>query len=817
MGLSKRWRIDIEGTVQGVGFRPFIWRLASRLGISGLVFNHSDGVTVEAEGDIELLSAFFSRIQKELPPLAHINKIASAEIALKNDFGFKIAQSTHRGFGSTAISPDIAPCQDCLRETTDPANRRFGYAFTNCTNCGPRYSIIEKLPYDRPSTTMKAFEMCPDCEHEYKSPSNRRFHAQPNACDECGPTLKFEGSNKQPGISNNRPSAVLPSIGTACDVLQVRLGRPLSGCLASERFLEIPEIKVFGDAQPIERAIEAIADDKIVAIKGIGGYHLACNAQSDTAVTRLRERKDRDEKPFAIMVGDIEIAKSICEISPDEQKLLASPQRPIVLLRKKTGAAISKFVAPKNKNLGVMLPSTPLHHLLFKDAPATSSSCRLTMLVMTSGNLSDEPIAFTDDEALHKLSNIADCFLTHNRTIHVRIDDSITRIMDEKPLVLRRARGYAPAPIRLPFEMPQIIAIGADLKNAICLAREHNAFLSQHLGDLENIEAQKSLEAVANHLCKILNVAPKAVVCDLHPDYFSTRLARTLAAPDKTIITVAHHHAHIASCMAENGLANKPVIGIALDGTGFGMDETAWGGEILVADYEGFKRAAHFRQVKMPGGDTASKEPWRMALSYLDDACIASYDRIFEGTTRENIRFVSGMLQKNINCPRTSSCGRLFDAVASIIGVKQINRFEGQAAMMLEQIANESERGRYPFELHKNPEKIEIDFSKTIEAIWHETGKGLASGISSMRFHNTIIEALASACTVIADSRFSIRDFGVCLSGGCFQNAILAHGLKKRLVDEGFKVYTHSLVPPNDGGVALGQVAVAAHRILKGR
>ncbi|MBT3182400.1 MAG: carbamoyltransferase HypF [Deltaproteobacteria bacterium] len=762
MGFSSRWRIDIDGTVQGVGFRPFIYKLATEIGLGGHVFNHSEGVTIEAEGPEERLNSFLDRVQNELPPLAHIQRIDSTVINTTDETDFKIIESENTGSSTTLISPDIAPCDDCTRELMDTGDRRYAYPFINCTNCGPRYSIIQHLPYDRPMTTMKEFELCEDCKHEYTDPSNRRFHAQPNACERCGPQVKF--------IRSDNSTSQSPD-------------------------------------DPVKQALRSMDDGKIIAVKGLGGYHLACDATNDESVTRLRARKDRDEKPFAIMVGNIQTVNTLCDISDEEERLLISPQRPIVLLHRKEGSKISEMIAPGNSHLGVMLPSTPLHHLLFKSGAGR-------VLVMTSGNISNEPIAFIDDQAFRKLKDIADAFLIHDRNIHIRVDDSITRLMDGKPLMLRRARGYTPTPIRLSFEMPQLFAVGADLKNTICFTKGHNAFLSQHLGDMENLDSHDSLEMVADHLMHILNIKPEIVTCDMHPDYFSTRFANKIATNHRSPITeVQHHHAHIASCMAENDLPNEKVIGIALDGTGFGTDGTIWGGEVLMADYETFERAAHFGQIPMPGGNVAAKECWRMALAYLQtaDSRVRTIQH-FKKIGDEKIKFVQQMIEKDINCPMTSSCGRLFDAVAALTGLRMKNSFEGQAAMELEQIADESEHGVYPFTIDETCNgALRINFSPMIAAISEGVQAGTELGVISMRFHNTIVGALFDICTKI-DKGNAIHDRRrVCLSGGCFQNAILMTKLKKLLVDKGFTVYTHSLVPPGDGGVALGQAAIAAH------
>lgn len=824
--------ISIKGTVQGVGFRPFIYRTAVGMGLAGHVLNTGDGVLIEAEGREENLQSFIERIKSDHPPLARVQEMSIDPISPRSTIGFSIAESKASLQADTQISPDIAPCNECIAEFLDPKDRRHLYPFINCTNCGPRYTIIESLPYDRAKTTMKEFTMCDECAAEYKNPADRRFHAQPDACAECGPRLEF-----------HRWSLACPE-----------QSRRVAG----------------RSSDPLADTIAAIENGGIVAIKGVGGFHLACDATNTEAVTKLRSRKKRDEKPFAIMVGDIETARKLCYISEIEEELLESPQRPIVILKKRDNPPISDAVAPGNRNLGLMLPSSPLHYLLFehplllckeglgevdhKDLPhpvpplTKGRGCESRVphpasrvFVMTSGNISDEPIAYENDEAVKRLSGIADAFLLHNRDIRRRVDDSIARMISGSPIIIRRARGYVPTPLRLAFKMPRVLALGADLKGAICLTKGHNAFLSQHLGDLENELAHCAFEDAIEHMKRILDIRPEIIACDMHPDYFSTRYAYSrvtghpstlLGAGGSRIAVIQHHHAHIASCMAENDLPNEEVIGIALDGMGYGTDGTIWGGEILIADYKGFKRAAHFRPVPMPGGDAAAKEPWRMAVSYLSRVTRhASRENLnstfFRNIDNKSIQLVEQMVEKGFNCPMTSSCGRLFDAVAAIIGLRTVNTFEGQAAIELEQIVDENEDGCYEFGTRDpRPETrnydsktlLEIDFGPTFVAIVEEVSQEIAHSTISARFHNTLVEALARTCLTIqfhkslSVSRVSGPGSRICLSGGCFQNALLTTRLKKRLEDEGFKVYTHSLVPPNDGGIALGQAVVATHK-----
>ncbi len=761
MRNSRQWQLLVEGTVQGVGFRPFVARTAAQLGLAGEVCNTPHGVTIALEGSDEALAAFRRALESDPPPLARIQRIDCREESPTGLTGFQIRSSRGAG-GGTLISPDIAPCAECLAELDDTDDRRHDYPFINCTNCGPRYSIIAGVPYDRPKTTMRAFMLCPACRTEYEDALDRRFHAQPNACAECGPKLEFvASSSREIGVSGN----------------------------------------------PLDDALSTLAEGRIVAIKGVGGYHLACDANDEAAVAELRRRKQRDEKPLAVMVGDLDAARALCHLSEAEARLLASPQRPIVLAHRRADAPIAAGVAPGNRNLGIMLPSSPLHHLLFSGSRVTGHGSRA--LVMTSGNISDEPIAYEDDEAFDRLKNIADAFLTHDRGIHVRIDDSIVREMDGAPLILRRARGFVPEPIHLSFELPPLFAAGADMKGALCVAAGRNAILSQHLGDLEHAAAARSLEETTQHLLTLFDVTPEIIACDLHPDYTSTRFAhlfsKRITNHESRITAVQHHHAHIASCMAENDLPNEPVIGIALDGTGLGIDGTIWGGELLVADYAGFTRAAHLAPVPMPGGDKAAREPWRMALAYAGETAADCFD----GIPREQRDLVLQMLEKGINCPTTSSCGRLFDAVAALVGLRTVNAFEGQAAMEFEQICDEACDEAYGYAI----ENAQIHFAPMIEQIITDISSNTPQSIIAARFHNTLIEALTESCQRIRDgSRITNHESRVCFSGGCFQNARLAAGLEKKLEDQGFAVYTHALVPPNDGGIALGQAVVAAHR-----
>lgn len=758
MNNLERRKIIVNGTVQGVGFRPFIFRLASELKISGHIQNTKDGVEIEAESTSKNLTQFIGRISEEAPPLARIQEISANEIQTTGEKMFSILSSIAGSIAQSFPPPDIAPCADCMSELRDPTDRRYRYPFINCTNCGPRYSIINGLPYDRPTTTMHEFPLCPECEIEYRDSMNRRFHAQPVACDICGPEL----------------------------------------------WLEIKDGERIPGSRSIDRCVDLLNRGMIVAIKGIGGFHLACDATSDEAVLKLRQRKLRDEKPFAIMVGSIESARLVCEISSIEERLLLSPERPIVILRAVESSPISKHIAPNNRNIGLMLPSSPLHNLLFDEE---------RFLVMTSANISDEPIIFKNDEARKKLGAIADAILMHEREIVTRIDDSIARAIGDRPLIIRRARGYTPSPIRLQFEMPPILATGADLKGAICVTKGRNAILSQHLGDLEHEEASISFEDAIDHMTSLFDIKPQIIAHDMHPDYFSSRFATSNSIHAKSRIAIQHHHAHLASCMAENDLPNERVLGIILDGSGYGLDSTVWGGEILVANYEQFERAARFLPITMPGGDAASREPWRMAISQLH-ACGFDIDTIAKALpkiSKEKIDALIQIIERKINSPLTSSCGRIFDGIAAITGIRMINRFEGQAAMELEQCCDTtSAHSPYGYTIDKSNGLLEIDLSHMITTIASDVQSKLQIGSIGARFHSTIISALVDA-TILAIANTGLKMNSVVLSGGCFQNEILTIGLRKRLEESGFKVYTHSLVPANDGGIALGQAAIAAH------
>ncbi len=738
--------------MQGVGFRPFVYRIAQAHGIGGWVLNDARGVLIEAEGEDSSLQAFLETLRSDLPPLAVISRLEVVGIAPRGEREFVIRQSSGRGERSAQISPDTNVCPDCLEELFDPADRRFRYPFINCTNCGPRYTIVTGIPYDRPKTTMAAFPMCPACRTEYEDPGSRRFHAQPVACPECGPRLTL------------------------------RDGRG--------------EVVETGD--PLRAAVDLLRAGQIVAVKGLGGYHLAADAGNDEAVRELRRRKVRDEKPFALMARAAGAVAPFAEADETELRLLRGVERPIVLLRQKEGHPLSAGIAPRNRYFGVMLPYTPLHYLLLEEGFAA--------LVMTSGNRSDEPIAFRDGEAAERLEGIADAYLTHDREIHIRTDDSIARVMAGRPLLLRRARGYVPRGVTLPRVQRPVLALGADLKNTICLSREDRAFLSQHVGDLQNAEVHRSFAKTIDHLRSILEIEPEVVAHDLHPDYHSTRHAETLG--ELPHVAVQHHHAHLASCLAENGVRGE-AIGVIFDGLGYGADGHIWGGEFLVGGFAGYRRAGHFAYVPMPGGDAATREPLRMALSYLFHAFGENLPDLplLNRVPKQELGLYRQMIARGINSPLTSSCGRLFDAVAALVGLRDRVSYEGQAALELEMaIDGQGEDGSYPFEIEPEGEMLVFNPATVIRAVVADIRDGKGAGMISARFHNTLALVVREVCQGI---RQETGLDGVALSGGVFQNCTLTERVVSLLEGEGFRVFTHSLVPPNDGGLALGQAAVA--------
>ncbi|HBG04749.1 MAG: carbamoyltransferase HypF [Geobacteraceae bacterium GWC2_58_44] len=756
MRYIARIRVEIEGIVQGVGFRPFIFRLAGRHGVSGWVRNSAGGVLLEAEGTAADLAAFSLEMEREVPPLAVIASIRKREIPPTGENGFLILPSAG-GENQIQIAPDGDVCAECLGELFDPGNRRYLYPFINCTNCGPRYSIITGIPYDRPLTTMAGFALCDACRAEYENPADRRFHAQPNACPVCGPRLALT----EPG------------------------GREIDG-------------------DPVAMAVSLLREGRILAVKGTGGYHLALDPCNDGALREIRRRKRREEKPFALMAPSLaEVERHAC-CGDLERRLLCGPERPIVILPKRDGSPVSPLVAPGNGYLGMMLPATPLQQLLLRG--------NFSALVMTSGNLSGEPILYRDREAFQRLAGIADFFLTHDRAIEVCSDDSVIRVFQGNPLFLRRSRGYVPRSIPLPAPQQSVLAVGGELKSAVCLTSGERAFLSQHIGDLKNSATQRSLEETVAHLAQILDIQPVAVAHDLHPDYLSTGFAGEIEGVPR--IAVQHHHAHLASCMAENRLEGE-VIGVIFDGAGFGLDGKIWGGEFLLGGYRAFERRGHFRYVPMPGGDAAAREPLRMAIAYLYDLCGEElFDlplpSLSEVPDLERKLFLK-MLSRRINTPLTSSCGRLFDAVAALIGVRSRNSYEGQAAIELEGVAQRGESPwNYPFGIAAEEGRLVADFRPMIAALVRDIAAGEAASVMARRFHDAVAAVTAEVCDRI---RLESGVERVVLSGGVFQNKMLAERVHDLMTARGFQVFTHRLVPPNDGGLALGQAVIAGHAL----
>jgi hydrogenase maturation protein HypF len=777
-----RQRLHVTGIVQGVGFRPFVYSLASQLDLAGWVSNTSSGVIIEVEGESQSLDQFQSKLITQAPPLAHIEKVEAQELPPDGFTHFEIRASQVEPGAFQPISPDIATCDDCLREMNDPRDRRYRYPFTNCTNCGPRFTIIKDIPYDRPETTMAAFPMCPDCAREYHDPLDRRFHAQPVACPDCGPQVWLVLSHSQTSDREVKLAVERPEPGP-----DGRLMYPLG-------------------EDAIHITLELLSQGKIVGIKGLGGFHLACDATNPQAVADLRSRKGRREKPFALMMADEEQVASYCRLSPRERELLLSRERPIVLLWRKEGAApaIVEAVAPNQDILGVMLPYTPLHHLLFPPG-------RANPLVMTSGNFSEEPIATTNHEALTRLAPLADAFLVHDRDIHIRTDDSVVRIYQGQELPVRRSRGYAPYPVHLPVETPQVLAVGAELKNTFCLTRENYAFMSQHIGDMENYETLCSFEDGVAHFEKLFRVEPQFIAYDLHPDYMATRYALERADKESLpAIGVQHHHAHIAACLADNGYDGaEPVIGVSFDGTGYGPDGAVWGGEFLIADYTKYTRPFHLDYLPLPGGDAATRVPARTALAYLLHSGIEDMESLPPTIylSPQERAIVEKQYRTGLNSPLTSSMGRLFDAVASLVGVRQAVNYEAQAAIELEAIADPEERGAYSFQILAG----RISAAPVIQSIITDYRTGLPADKIAARFHNGVAAMIRSVCLQMR------RDGGleqVALSGGVFQNVILLQRTTELLADSGFTILIHHQVPPNDGGLALGQALIAGRQSI---
>ncbi len=802
--VSERVRtlVRVEGIVQGVGFRPFVYALATGLGLAGLVGNDVDGVFAEVEGAPEMVAEFVTALRREAPPLASIERIATSALRPEGGTAFRIVPSEAGGLRRTLISADTATCDDCLAELADPADRRFGYPFINCTNCGPRFTIVRAIPYDRALTTMAGFAMCPLCDAEYHDPASRRFHAQPTCCPGCGPRL-----------------ALTDKTGGALSVM------------------------------PIDGSADLIRRGEVLAVKGLGGYHLAADAASEPAAAALRARKHREDKPFAVMVADLAAARRLCEVDDEAERLLAGRRRPIVVLPRREGASVGASVAPSvapgNRHLGIMLPYTPLHHLLLA---ATGRP-----IVLTSGNVSDEPIVYADDEALTRLAGIAGGFLTHDRPIHVRTDDSVTRTFRGREMLIRRARGYAPEPLAVRTGFPrQVLACGAQLKSTFCLARGGHAFVSQHIGDLEDAATLRSFTESIEHFCRLFDIEPTVIAHDLHPDYLSTRYAMERAGGGRRadgldglealdgldLVGVQHHHAHIASCLADND-ATGPVIGVAFDGTGYGTDGTIWGGEFLIADLAGFERAGHLAPVPMPGGAAAIRQPWRMAAAYLDAAGLPgppglrglpglhglrggpagvpgpsglpagpADGRSVRERNEQHWDAVVAMARRGINAPLTSSAGRLFDAVAALLGVRDQVNYEGQAAIELEQLADPAESGGYPAAVGRG-EVLVAAGNDLIGAVAADLAAGVDRGVIAARFHNGVAGLILRCCQELRD-RSGLS--AVALSGGVFQNLLLLHAVTGLLEADGFTVLRHSRVPCNDGGISLGQAVVAAAR-----
>ncbi len=763
MSSRQRRLIWLTGVVQGVGFRPFVYRLADEWGVAGWVRNTSAGVEIDAEAEAAALSGFIAALQTQAPPLARIESLREEAAAPVGYGRFEIRASAAQEGRYQLISPDIATCPDCLRELLDPADRRYRYPFTNCTNCGPRFTIITDIPYDRPSTTMREFAMCPACQREYDDPLDRRFHAQPNACPVCGPRL----------------------------TLVDRAGAPVSADLGMDH---------------IAIAAQALQEGRILALKGLGGFHLACDATNPAAVVELRRRKQRPHKPLAVMMATLEDIRAHCEVSAEAEALLTSPQCPIVLIPWRPDSTVCLETAPGQRDLGVMLPYTPLHHLLLRDVGRP--------LVMTSGNRSEEPIAQTNEEALERLGHLADLFLLHNRDIYTRYDDSVWFVPASGPQPIRRSRGYAPYPVRLPGPMPSVLACGPELKNTFCLTRDSHAFLSQHIGDMENAETLEYYERTIALYKRHFRMEPERLACDLHPDYLATRYARRLAGETGLpLVEVQHHHAHIAACLAENGHAFDagPVLGVALDGTGYGADGRIWGGEFLVADYASYRRLGQLEYLPLPGGEAAIRKPYRLALAY-GYALTGAWPEVpaLAGVPVAERRLLERQLERGLNTPLTSSCGRLFDAVAALCGVRGEVSYEAQAAMELEALALARPRAGetplpYPFAIEPGEPRV----IRLAEA-WRATVADLRQGVDvakiSWRWHRTAAEMVLAMCRALREETGLAT---VALSGGCFQNRLLVALLLPRLVEEGFRVLAHHQVPCNDGGVSLGQAAAA--------
>lgn len=766
----KGLELRILGTVQGVGFRPFVYNLAAQLGISGTVSNTSAGVFVRAAADADPLARFATLLKEEAPPLAHITSIDTHPLDASeiDHLDFRILASDSASSATTAIPPDIALCDDCLQELLDPADRRYRYPFINCTNCGPRFTIVDTIPYDRPKTSMKVFPMCNDCQEEYDNPANRRFHAQPNACPHCGPHISWHGAD----------------------------GSPIAG------------------DDPLALAVAALGDDKILAIRSLGGFHLTANACSEEAVGRLRQRKNRPSKPLAIMVPDLETARRYCHLCDDEASMLTSPQHPIVLLRRRTRNELAETLCPGVDDIGIMLPYTPLHHLLFQHRNCPQA------LVMTSGNISGHPICTSNEAALAQLAAIADNFLLHNRDILTRVDDSVGKRIAGEFRLFRRARGYTPSPLQLPVPLPPVLGCGGGLKSTFCLGRDHTAVLSQHIGDLFNLQSYDFYTESIAHLQQVFQIEPELVVRDLHPEYMSSRFAEELGLP---VYTVQHHHAHAVAVMAEHKLLD-PVLAVVLDGTGYAADGTIWGGEILLSGLDHFRRLGHLSHLLLPGGDKASAEPWRMGLSALYQIkgrdCLRSkyLPDLLNSVNSSQREIVVEMMENRFNTLPTSSCGRLFDAVASLLDLRLRSDFEGHAAMELEALASRElspdwlnrldlsmERNLPSSFFTENHGKWEINSSEFVKMVTDRYASGCSASRVAGDFH---IELICAITTLVKKFSTELTIDKVVLSGGCMQNRLLMEGLFHTLKKVGLQVYSGAKVPVNDGGVSFGQILI---------
>jgi len=769
IGSLRRARVRVHGTVQGVGFRPYVYRLACQHGLSGFVLNDARGVLLEVEGAAAAVDGFLARLGPGAPPLAVVEGVMSEDCEPTGVPGFAIRKSARDGAPDAPVAPDSATCPDCLRELLDPADRRYRYPFINCTNCGPRFTIVRGIPYDRPSTTMAGFDMCELCSAEYEDPANRRFHAQPNACPVCGPSALLLSPD---GLS------ALPAAG-----------------------------------DELRAAARALRDGQILAVKGIGGFHLACRADDEATVALLRARKHREDKPFGLMVAGLRAAESLVRLGPTERELLSAPERPLVLAPRRPDARIAASVAPGVAELGLMLPYSPLHHLLLADLGAEGVA---PVLVMTSGNVSDEPIAYRDGDALARLGSIADLLLVHDRPIQTRTDDSVVRVLSTpgatRTMLLRRSRGYVPASLSLPdpAERP-ILACGAELKNTFCLAKGARAWVSHHVGDLEHYETLLAFEEGIEHFQRLFEVAPELVAHDLHPEYLSTKYA--LERDGVELLGVQHHHAHMAACLAEHGEPGC-AIGAIFDGSGYGADGTVWGGELLLGGLEGFRRVGALLPVRLPGGERAIREPWRMACSWLSLATGDAAPEVplaLRGQVDERAwSLVAQLARTGLGAPVTTSMGRLFDAVAALCGVRARVNYEGQAAIELEAACDPAERGRYPIGVRHEGEQLVIDPRSTIRAVLADVQRGSAPGAIAARFHGAVAHATTQACARAASAHGSDL---VVLSGGVFQNRRLLERVAAELHAIGLRVLTPERLPAGDGGISYGQAAIAARRL----